>query len=247
MTAGKAAIQGPSGRYLPGGDHHRDVQGGAIRAAVFGVSDGLVTNVSLILGVAGADAEAGVVRLAGLAGLVAGAFSMAAGEYVSMSAQKELLERELEAERRSLAENPLLERRELASIYRERGLRPDTAEHISAELMKEPEVALEVHAREELGVDPGSLGSPYAAAISSFLAFALGALTPLLPWFFTEGDTAVLISIGLGAAAALAIGAAIGISTSRGPWLSALRQLGVGALAGGVTYGIGDLLGVQVS
>jgi VIT1/CCC1 family predicted Fe2+/Mn2+ transporter len=223
------------------------VQGGAIRAAIFGVSDGLVTNVSLILGVAGADADPGVVRLAGLAGLVAGAVSMAAGEYVSMSAQKELLERELDVERRSLEEDPHAERRELAAVYRSRGLDHEVAEQVSAELMEEPEVALEVHAREELGVNPNSLGSPYAAAVSSLLAFMVGAIVPLLPWFVTEDAPAVASSIGLGAVAALLIGAAIGVSTGRGPWLSALRQLGVGALAGATTYGIGHFLGVQVS
>lgn len=225
---------------------HRNVQGGAIRAAIFGISDGLVTNVSLILGVAGAAADPGVIRLAGLAGLAAGAFSMAAGEYVSMSAQKELLERELEVERRSLATRPTFERRELASIYEERGVSPDTAAELSAEMMREPKLALETHAREELGVNPRELGSPIAAAVSSFFAFALGAVIPLVPWFFVRGTTAILISVVLGALTALAIGAAIGVSTGRGPLRSAVRQLLLGAAAGGVTYGIGAVLGVQV-
>jgi vacuolar iron transporter family protein len=227
--------------------HHRDVQGGAIRAAIFGVSDGLVTNVSLILGVAGADADPGVIRLAGLAGLVAGAVSMAAGEYVSMSAQKELLERELQIERQSLQDNPRAEQRELADIYRSRGLPGDVADEVSTELMEQPDVALEVHAREELGVNPRSLGSPYAAAGSSLVSFMLGAIVPLIPWFVIEDGIAVITSITLGAVADLLIGASIGISTGRGPWLSALRQLGVGALAGATTYGIGNFLGVQVT
>jgi VIT1/CCC1 family predicted Fe2+/Mn2+ transporter len=172
---------------------------------------------------------------------------MAAGEFVSMSAQKELLERELQVERDSLAKNPQAEQKELAAIYRGRGLDHGVAEQVSSELMERPEVALEVHAREELGVDPTELGSPYAAAFSSLLAFTLGALVPLVPWFVTEGSTAVAASITLGSVAALLIGAAVGISTGRGPWLSALRQLAIGALAGAVTYGIGYFLGVQVA
>lgn len=226
---------------------HRNVQGGAIRAAIFGVSDGLVTNVSLILGMAGAAADPGVVRLAGLAGLAAGAFSMAAGEYVSMAAQKELLERELDVERRSLAADPSFERRELAAIYEKRGVSSDTADELSAEMMRDPELALETHAREELGVNPRQLGSPIAAAVSSFFAFALGAVIPLVPWFFVRGTSAIVISVFLGALAALAIGAAIGVSTGRGPLRSALRQLLLGAAAGGVTYGIGAVLGVRVT
>ena len=226
---------------------HRDVQGGAIRAAIFGISDGLVTNVSLILGVAGAAAEPGVIRLAGLAGLAAGAFSMAAGEYISMSAQKELLERELDVERRSLATRPAFERRELASIYEKRGVSPDTAAELSAEMMREPELALETHAREELGVNPRQLGAPIAAAVSSFLAFALGAVVPLVPWFFAGGTTAILASVLLGAVTALGIGAAIGVSTGRGPLRGAIRQLIAGAVAAGVTYGIGTMFGVRTT
>jgi VIT1/CCC1 family predicted Fe2+/Mn2+ transporter len=228
-------------------EHHRDVRGGAIRAAIFGISDGLVTNVSLILGVAGADADAGVVRLAGLAGLAAGAFSMAAGEYVSMSAQKELLERELEVERRSIRADPQTEIAELAAIYRSRGIDAETAQRLASQLMKQPDLALEVHAREELGVNPRSLGSPIAASVSSFVAFGIGAFIPLLPWFFTAHTAAVALSIALGAVTALLIGAAIGVSTGRPPLFTAMRQLVVGALAGGVTYGLGAVLGVQVS
>src|SRR5688500_18344038 len=186
-------------RSLDDHHHHRDVSGGSARAAVFGVSDGLVTNVSLILGVAGAvaDSSPGFVRLAGLAGLVAGAFSMAAGEYVSMRAQRELLERELELERREIRRRPETERRELAAIYRSRGVQPDTADELAREMMRDPELALETHAREELGIDPGSLGSPVGAAVWSFLAFAVGGVIPLLPWFFTRGATAVSLSVAL--------------------------------------------------
>ena len=143
---------------------HRNVQGGTARAAVFGVSDGLVSNVALILGIAGASTDPTFVRVAGVTGLLAGAISMAAGEYVSLKAQAELVERELAIERASIAENPEAETAELAAIYVKRGLTPEQAKVVAAELMSNPEVALDVHAREELGVDPTQLGSPLAAA-----------------------------------------------------------------------------------
>jgi VIT1/CCC1 family predicted Fe2+/Mn2+ transporter len=187
----------------PPESHHRDIQGGAARAAVLGVSDGLVTNVSLILGVAGANPAPGTIRLAGLAGLLAGAFSMAAGEYVSMKAQTELLERELEMERVELRRAPDAERAELAQLYESRGVDPDVAGELAHEMMRTPELALETHAREELGVDPRSLGNPYQAAGASAASFGIGAVVPLMPWFFTHGTAAVLISIVLGAAAAV--------------------------------------------
>jgi VIT1/CCC1 family predicted Fe2+/Mn2+ transporter len=225
--------------------HHRDVQGGGARAAVFGVSDGLVSNVSLILGVAGANPAPGVVRLAGLAGLVAGAFSMASGEYVSMKAQSELLERELELEERELERHPEAERRELAAIYRERGVAPDMAEELASAMHRDPQTALETHAREELGIDPNQLGSPRQAAVSSFVAFCIGAVVPLLPWFFGSGNGAVVASIVLGAISALLIGAALARFTGRSALRSALRQLGIAALASSVTYAVGRAVGVK--
>lgn len=224
--------------------HHRRIQGGAARAAVFGISDGLVSNVSLILGVAGAHPAPGVVRLAGLAGLVSGAFSMAAGEYVSMKAQTELLERELELERLEIHRRPENERRELAAIYRERGINPDTADELATEMMRDPELALETHAREELGIDPNELGSPVAAAVSSFLAFAFGAIIPLLPWFVAKGNGAAVASVVLGALAAFGIGAALSAFTGRSAVRSALRQLAIACGAAGVTYAIGTAVGV---
>jgi vacuolar iron transporter family protein len=226
--------------------HHRDVQGGAARAAVFGVSDGLVSNVSLILGVAGAVASTSpsFVRLAGLSGLVAGAFSMAAGEYVSMRAQTELLERELELERREIRRRPENERRELASIYRARGVAPTTADELATEMMRDPDIALETHAREELGIDPGSLGSPVGAAVSSFMAFCVGGVIPLIPWFFARGNVAVALSILLGAIASLVVGALLAQFTGRSPLRSALRQLLIAAVAAGVTFAIGNAVGV---
>src|SRR5438876_972734 len=183
--------------------HHRNVQGGTARAAVFGVSDGLVSNVALILGVAGASPGAGVVRLAGLAGLIGGAVSMAAGEWVSMTAQSELLERELAMEAIELHRRPEGEWRELVEIYRARGIAPETAEQLATELMRNPKLALETHAREELGIDPAELGSPLGAAVSSFFAFSVGALVPLLPWFFGGGTIALVLSIVFGTIAAL--------------------------------------------
>ena len=173
---------------------HRDVQGGAARAAVFGVSDGLVSNVALILGIAGASTDAAFVRVAGVSGLLAGAVSMAAGEYVSLKAQAELVERELEIERISIAENPEAETAELAAIYVERGLDPNQARVVAAEIMADPDVALDVHAREELGVNPNQLGSPLAAAMASFWAFAVGAFVPLVPWLVGSGTSALWAS-----------------------------------------------------
>lgn len=228
-------------------EHHRDVQGGAARAAVFGMSDGLLTNVSLILGVAGAGPGAGFVRLAGLAGLVAGAFSMAAGEYVSMSAQKELLERELALERRELERHPESETRELTQVFERRGLDLSDARRVAEAIMRDPEVALEVHAAEELGFHPARTGNPLGAAASSFVAFAIGAVIPLVPWFFASGSAAVIASIVLGAVSALAIGWTVAVFTGRSRWLSALRQLGIASVAAAVTYGVGYAVGVHVA
>ena len=236
--AGRAAAPVPH-RH----EQHRDVQGGAPRAAVFGVSDGLLTNVSLILGVAAAHPAAGVVRLAGLAGLVAGAFSMATGEYVSMSAQKELIEREVNVEREELRRHPESEHRELVALYVSRGVPADAAEALATALARDPELALEVHTREEIGVAPGSVGNPIAAAVSSFLAFAVGALVPLIPWFFVQGETAVIISVVLGAAMAIAIGCAVAIFTGRSKVRTGARQLAIATVAAAVTYGVGALVG----
>jgi vacuolar iron transporter family protein len=227
--------------------HHRDIQGGAARAAVFGVSDGLVSNVSLILGVAGADPANGVVRLAGLAGLIAGAVSMAAGEYVSMRAQAELLERELEMERIELRRNPQVELVELSQIYASRGLDPDAARYLAQAMMSSPERALETHAREELGVNPNDLGSPVKAAASSFVAFAIGALLPLLPWLFASGRGAVLASVVLGSLGAIAVGVALARFTGRPALWSAARQWLIAAVAATVTYGVGAAVGVGVA
>jgi len=223
--------------------HHRNISGGGARAAVFGISDGLVSNVSLILGMAGAHSSAGAVRLAGIAGMMGGAFSMAAGEYVSMRAQSELMERELDVERRAILADPEDERRELAALYRSRGIEPDLADELSGKMMRNPDLALETHAREELGFTPGQTGKPVQAAASSFVMFAIGALVPLLPWLFTTGTPALLWSIGLAAVASFVVGTALSFFTGRSWLWSATRQLLISAAAASVTYSIGHLVG----
>ena len=225
------------------GHNHRNIQGGGARAAVFGISDGLVSNVALILGMAGAHSSASAVRLAGVAGLIAGSFSMAAGEYISMRAQSELMERELDVERQAIHHDPEDERRELAGIYRSRGLDADMADELSVKMMSDPELALETHAREELGINPEETGNPLQAAGSSFVMFSIGAFIPLLPWLITSGTTATEWSIVLGAVAALAIGAALSYFTGRSWWWSASRQLLISGVAAAVTYTVGHLIG----
>jgi VIT1/CCC1 family predicted Fe2+/Mn2+ transporter len=225
--------------------NHRNLQGGGARAAVFGVSDGLVSNVALILGMAGAHVSAPAVRLAGVAGLIAGSFSMAAGEYVSMRAQSELMQRELDVERQAIRHEPEDERRELAAIYRSRGLDNDMADELSVKMMSDPELALETHAREELGINPAETGNPLQAAGSSFVMFALGAFIPLVPWLITSGTTAILWSVALTAVSAFAVGAALAVFTGRSWLWSASRQLLISAIAAGVTYGVGHLIGTR--
>ncbi|HXX90939.1 MAG TPA: VIT1/CCC1 transporter family protein [Acidimicrobiales bacterium] len=225
--------------------HHRSIGTGGARAAVFGVSDGLVTNVSLILGMAGAHSPQSVVRLAGVAGMIAGAFSMAAGEYVSMRAQSELLERELALERREILRRPEGERRELVRIYENRGVEPEAARRLAEEMMRTPELALETHAREELGINPSALGSPVVASSSSFATFALGALLPLLPWLFTGGTVAIVASVVIGVVASLGVGIALAVFTGRPWWYSALRQLLISSVAAAVTFGIARAVGVS--
>ena len=226
--------------------HHRDLHGGAARAAVFGVSDGLVSNVGLILGVAGADPAPSVVRLAGLAGLIAGAVSMAAGEYNSMKVQSELLERELNLERIALARFPHVETVELTQIYQSKGVEADQARALAEAMMSDPERALEAHAREELGISPEAVGSPMAAAVSSFVAFALGAVVPLVPWFFGGKGGAIIASLVLAVVAAIGVGWATASFTDRSRFRTALRQIAFTLVPAGITYAIGSLVGVTV-
>ena len=239
------------GRWLnlgrPRSSRHRDVQGGTTRATVLGAGDGLLTNLSLVLGVAGASTNASAVRLAGVAGLLAGAFSMAAGELVSVRAQQEMVDREVAVERAELADDPEGERRELAGMYRAQGLSADDADTVARILSANPDVALDTHARLELGIDPQAPGSAWRAAVSSFLAFSVGAILPLFPWFFTTGSSAVIASVIIGGIAALALGATIGLMSGRSVVGTALRQLAVAAVAAAVTYGVGSLLGVSTT
>jgi len=229
---------------LSGSDeHHRDVTSGGFRAALFGLADGLVTNASLILGFAGANPGHSVVRLAGIGGLVAGAFSMATGEYISVLSQKELFEYEIEVERRALEASPDEEMRELAAIFLKRGVEVDVAERLAADLMRNPELALRTHAREELGIDPDAIASPWIAAYSSFAMFSIGAFIPLLPWLFTARGNPLALSLVLTALASAAVGAAVGWFTHRGMVFAALRSLAITTLAAGVTFLVGHFVG----
>lgn len=225
---------------------HRTGVGGSMRAAVFGANDGLVSNFALIMGVAGGTSAPGVILLAGVAGLVAGAGSMAAGEWVSVRSQRELYERELEVERWELAQFPDDERRELELIYEAKGLDPPAAAALAAQIMTDPEVALDTLAREELGLNPGDLGSPWVAAISSFLAFATGAIMPLLPFLVAAGTAALIASALVSALALAGVGAAISIFTGRPAWRSAGRMVAIGGGAAAVTYLVGALVGVTL-
>jgi vacuolar iron transporter family protein len=187
------------------------------------------------------------VRLAGIAGLLAGAFSMAAGELVSVRAQHELVERELEVERTELADEPEAERRELAALYLARGVPPQDAETVARILSANDNLALDTHARLELGIDPDQAGSAWRASVASFVAFGVGALLPLLPWLFGGGTAMVIASIVIGIAAALVLGGVTGLLTGRGVVRTALRQLAAVVVAASITYGIGSLLGVSTS
>jgi VIT1/CCC1 family predicted Fe2+/Mn2+ transporter len=227
---------------------HRSGGGGTLRAAIFGVSDGLVSNAALVLGIAGATSggDGSFVVLAGVAGLLAGAFSMAAGEYVSMRSQTEVLERQIELERAELEAMPEEEEKEIAAIYRGRGFAEAEAAAIAKQLMADPKIALETLVREELGLDPEELGSPWGASIGSFLAFAIGAFVPLLPFILLTGGTALAVSIGLTSLALFAVGASVSLLTGRSALYSGARQLLIGIAAAGITYVIGSLIGVSV-
>lgn len=227
-------------------DEHGSAQdGGLLRASVFGVSDGLVSNLGLVMGVAGGFAEPGTVVLAGVAGLLAGAFSMAVGEYVSMQTQRELAERELHRERVHLRRYPEEEESHLAGMLHDAGLETGQAKQMAATIHREHEHALRFHAVLELGINPSELGSPRLAAGSSFVAFVAGAAVPLLPWIFV--DDALLPSMGLSSVALLGVGAAATLATGYSPWKGALRQLGFGWLAAAVTYAIGSWIGVSLA
>lgn len=222
---------------------HRRVSGGNLRAAVFGVNDGLVSNTSLIMGIAGASGDSRIILLSGVAGLLAGAFSMAAGEYISMHSQRELFEYQIGLEREELEEYPDEETEELALIYNARGLPLDEARRIAQDLMQDPGHALNTLAREELGLNPDDLGSPWGAAMSSFLAFAAGGIVPLLPFLFGAGKNALFVAAALAGAALFSVGALLSLFTGKRGWLSGLRMMLIGGGAGMVTYLIGGCVG----
>lgn len=235
----------------PGGEmgkRHRGVgSGGNLRAAVFGVNDGLISNASLIMGIAGATADNKLIMLSGAAGLIAGAFSMAAGEYVSVRSQREMFEYQIGLEKEELDHYPEEEAEELALIYEARGLPREDAKRLATTLTSDPERALDALAREELGLNPDDLGSPWGAALFSFSAFALGASIPLLPFIFASGTVSMFVAIALTAAALFGVGATLSLFTGRGTWWSGFRMLGIGCAAGTVTYLIGKLLGVTLA
>lgn len=229
---------------------HKLDKSGSIRAAVFGVSDGLVSNTALVMGFAGASLagaiDNSVVLFAGLAGLLAGAFSMAAGEYVSVASQRDLFKREIDLERQELLEKPEEERLELELIYRAKGLPRDQARAISEQIMADPETALDTLAREELGLDPDELGSAWKAAISSFIAFAIGASVVVIPYALLSGVPAFVLAIALALIGLVVVGGTVGRLSGRGVIFSAGRQTMWGVGAAAVTYLVGSLVGVNV-
>ncbi len=242
-----AADLTPEGPADPGGtpsvDHeHGDVVGGWLRPAVFGAMDGLVSNVALIAGVAGGTAgSSGPIVLAGLAGLSAGAFSMAVGEYTSVASQSEAAEREIAKERQEIIANREAETAELAAMYAEKGIDEDLALEVATQIHRDVDIAVAVHAKEEFGIDPDDLASPTLAAVSSFVAFALGAIIPVLPYLL--GSTSIWPGALLTMAALFLCGAVVTQVTVRPWWYGGLRQMLLGAAAATITYGVGSLVG----
>ena len=247
-----AAPEAQDGHVMPKavgefGQEHRAAGGGTLRAGVFGVNDGLVSNTCLILGVAGAAADAHTVLITGVAGLLAGAFSMASGEYVSVRSQRELFEYQIAQERDELARYPDEEAEELALIYAARGAPLEQARTIVRAMLRNQEDALKTLAREELGLNPDDLGSPWGAAISSFIAFFLGATIPLVPFAADAGGSSLLIACVLSAISLFAVGAILSLFSGRNAVVGGLRMLLIGAAAGAATYAIGHALGVGLA
>src|SRR6267143_4502294 len=225
---------------------HRTNYGGSLRAAAFGAIDGLVSNFSLVMGIAGANAEPRFVLLAGIAGLLSGAPSMAAGEYVSVRSQREVYEQQIAMERQELEMSPDEEREELSLIYQAKGIPSGQAEELAERILSNPETAINTLAREELGLDPAELGSPWVAAASSFVAFAAGAVIPVIPYLLLSGNTAFVISAVVCGTGLFILGGLVSIFTGRSLLFSGFRMLGIGIIAAAVTYFIGRLLGVSV-
>ncbi|GAA1413521.1 VIT1/CCC1 transporter family protein [Catellatospora coxensis] len=227
-------------------DHeHADVSGGWLRAATFGAMDGLVTNIGLIAGVGGAGVSAHTVVLTGVAGLVAGAISMGLGEYASVRTANEQIEAEVAKERRELRHNPAAEAAELAQRWIDRGISPELARQLAEDLRAQPDEALRMHVREELGIDPDSKPSPWTAAISSFVCFSVGALIPLISYLF--GSESLWLALGIGGLGLFVVGALTARFTRRRWWSAGLRQLLLGAAAAGATYLIGSAIGVNAA
>jgi VIT1/CCC1 family predicted Fe2+/Mn2+ transporter len=246
VLAKSSGLEGGALARLEG--RHRNVGGNALRAAVLGANDGLCSNLSLVMGIAGATFEHRAILLAGLAGLIAGACSMALGEWVSVMSARELAERELRIEKSEVEENPSEEREELQLIYESKGLDTKEARELSAALMKDEKTALDALSREELGIDPEELGgSPWTAALTSFFLFSIGAIIPVIPFFFVVGARAPVVSILASGVGLFAIGAAISLFTGRSTLWSGTRQLLLGFAAAGVTYSVGHLIGVAVA
>jgi vacuolar iron transporter family protein len=245
-----AAMRGgdsAGGRIAASEGRHRAGIGGTLRAAVFGVNDGLVSNFSLVMGVAGGTSNKSIVLLAGVAGLVAGAFSMASGEWVSVRSQRELYENELRIEQQELSAFPEEEREELELIYQAKGIDPEEAKALVDNIMQRPDVALDTLAREELGFDPGTLASPWVAAGSSFAAFAAGAFLPVVPFFIGSGVAAAVTSALLSVLALFGVGAAISVFTGRHAGRSGLRMAAIGAVVATATFLVGKVVGVSVN
>ena len=236
----------PTERVPPEAHHsHRDVTGGWLRPAVFGMMDGLVSNTALIAGVSGGGVEGHALVLTGLAGLAAGAFSMATGEFTSVASQTELTRAEIEIEKAEIKRVPVAEEAELAGIYRARGVDDKTAREVARQLHAHPDTVWRVHAREELGVDPDDLPSPWVAAGSSFVAFCAGAIVPVLPFLFGSGS--VWLAILLAGVALFVGGAVVSRFTNRGALYSGMRQLVLGGLAAGITHLVGQAVGTGVT
>ena len=230
-------------------DQNKFSNSGGLRAAVLGVNDGLVSNFSLVMGFAGGTAATGTpeyIIMAGLAGLIAGAFSMAAGEYVSMKSQRDVYEYQISSEREELEMWPEEEEEELILIYRAKGLPENEARQVAANIIKKPEVALDTMVREELGLDPSALGSPFSAALSSFIAFSMGAVVPLIPLFFSLGTKSIIQSALVSAFALIIVGGFLSIASGKNFISGSLRMLAAGSLAASVTYGVGYSLGITI-
>jgi vacuolar iron transporter family protein len=237
--------RGFGGRHRRRALEHRDVTGGWLRAAVFGAMDGLVTNASLIAGAQGAHTSNHTIVLTGFAGLVAGAFSMATGEYISVTSQNEMTQAEVEDERLELMHNPERELAELTEVFMEKGVAPALAAEVAKQISRDPRQALQIHAREEIGVDPEDLPSPWTAAIASFSAFTAGALTPLAPFLLGVPD--FKLAMVLAALALVGGGAIVARAARRPPLIGGLRQLALGGLGVAMTFLIGHLVGAQVN